>query len=227
MDRESVVSMIKIGDVLFLEPRHSLSAEKYKCKILEKGDNSVYIDYPTNMNTNRTVFLIDGTQLKGTFISGDGSVFLFECEVLRKVKGNIPMIILSYPGVEHLVKIQRRQFVRIETGVDVAVHPIKGEFAPFVTVTDDISAGGAAIINDKKRPLSQNMIIESWFVLPMQNGETYYLKLRSKIVRIVAVNEWKSLISLQFIDISPTDRQVLLRFCFDRQLAYKKKGVEV
>ncbi|WNS74051.1 flagellar brake domain-containing protein [Bacillus sp. DTU_2020_1000418_1_SI_GHA_SEK_038] len=227
MDRESVVSMIKIGDVLFLEPRHSTNVEKYKCRILEKKDNTVYIDYPMNMETNRTVFLIDGTQLKGTFISGDGSVYLFECEVLRRVKGDIPMIILSYPGAEHLVKIQRRQFVRIETGVDVAVRPIDGEFAPFVTVTDDISAGGAAIINDKKRTLSPNMMIQSWFVLPMQNGDIHYLKLKSKIVRIVAVNEWKSLISLQFIDISQSDRQVLLRFCFDRQLAYKKKGIEM
>ncbi|MBY0122569.1 flagellar brake protein [Bacillus sp. S/N-304-OC-R1] len=219
--------MIKIGDVLFLEPRHSENVEKYKCRVVETADNCIYIDYPINMKTERTVFLIDGTQLKGTFVTGDGTVFLFECEVLRRSMANIPMIILSYPGADQLVKIQRRQFVRIETAVDVAVHPTGGEFEPFVTVTDDISAGGAAIINDKSRPLTQNIVLQTWFVLPMQNGEAYYLKLNSKIVRIVELNEWKSLISLQFIDISAADRQLLLRFCFDRQLAYKKRGIEV
>lgn len=227
MDRESVVSMIKIGDVLFLEPRHSNNVEKYKCRVVEKEENCIYIDYPINMKTERTVFLIDGTQLKGNFVTGDGSVYLFECEVLRRKMSNIPMIILSYPGADQLVKIQRRQFVRIETPVDVAVHPSGGEFEPFVTVTDDISAGGAAIIIDKVRPLVPNMTIQTWFVLPLQNGEIHYLKLNSKIVRIVEVNKWKSLISLQFIDITSADRQILLRFCFDRQLAYKKKGLEI
>ncbi|KAB2338962.1 pilus assembly protein PilZ [Cytobacillus depressus] len=219
--------MLKIGDVLFLEPSYSNKIEKYKCKVVEMGNKYIYIDYPINLNTDRTVFLIDGTLLKGTFVTGDGTVYLFECEVLRKVKANIPMIIISYPGDEQLDKIQRRQFVRVETAVDVAVRPINGEFVPFVTVTDDISAGGAALISDKSKRLAQNIIIHNWFVLPMQNGETHYLKLKGKVVRIVELNKTKSIISIQFIDITPLERQLLLRFCFDRQLAYKKKGIEV
>ncbi|MBS4191055.1 flagellar brake domain-containing protein [Bacillus sp. FJAT-49705] len=220
--------MVKIGDVLVLEPRYSDKIEKYKCKIVEKKDNSLYIDYPINMETGRTIFLMDGAQFKASFVTADGSVFLFECEVLRRIKLNIPMIIISYPGADQLVRIQRRQFVRVETAVDVAVYASEeGEFPPFVTVTDDISAGGAAIISDNKRNLSPNMMIDNWFVLPMQNGEVHYLKLKSKIIRILEVNESKSIISIQFIDISPLDRQILLRFCFDRQLAHRKKGLEV
>ncbi|QED48452.1 flagellar brake protein [Cytobacillus dafuensis] len=220
--------MVKIGDVLVLEPRFSDKIEKYKCKIVEKKDNNLYIDYPINMETGRTVFLMDGAQFKASFVSEDGSVFLFECEVLRRIKLNIPMIIISYPGPDELVRIQRREFVRVETAVDVAVHALeKGEFTPFVTVTEDISAGGAAIISDNKRNFSPNMMTDNWFVLPMQNGEVHYLKLKSKIIRILEINESKSIISIQFIDISSIDRQILLRFCFDRQLAYRKKGLEI
>ncbi|MBU8879117.1 flagellar brake domain-containing protein [Bacillus sp. FJAT-29790] len=218
--------MINIGDVLILEP-YSDKVEKYKCKLTEKEGSKLYIDYPINLDTGRTVFLIDGTQLKGTFVAGDGSVYLFECEVLSKVKAKIPMIILSYPGFEGLIKIQRRQFVRIETAVDVAVQSNHDEFPPFVTITDDISAGGAAIICKKQTPLKSNMVINSWFVLPKQNGETYYLKLKSKVVRVAEMNESQSIVSVQFIDMTPNDRQLLLRFCFDRQLALKKKGLEI
>ena len=40
------------------------------------------------------------------------------------------------------MKIQRSQFVRIETAVDVAIHPMNREFEPFTAMTEDISAGG-------------------------------------------------------------------------------------
>ncbi|MBP2240700.1 c-di-GMP-binding flagellar brake protein YcgR [Cytobacillus eiseniae] len=218
--------MINIGDILILEPSDSEKDEKYKCKIVEKTNNKIYIDYPKNMETNRTVFLLDGTQLKGNFVTEDDTVYLFECEVLSRVKHNIPMIVLSYPGEEHLMRIQRRQYVRVETPVDVAVHSMNAEFPPMITITDDISAGGAAIISPKNCPLKPSMEINNWFVLPMQNGETHYLKLKSKVVRLLEKKDANPIISVQFVDISPKDRQLLLRFCFDRQLAYRKKGLD-
>lgn len=219
--------MIKIGDVLILELKYSEKTEKYKCKLVERDGMNLYIDYPINQETKKTAFLMDGTQFKATFVTSDGSVYLFEGEVLGRIKLKIPMMMISYPGDEHLVKIQRRQFVRIETPVDVAVHPQKEEFVPFVCVTEDISAGGAAIISSKSCSLEANMQIDTFFVLPMQNGELHYLKLKSRVIRISEMNDENSIISVQFMDVSPLDRQLLLRFCFDRQLAMKKKGLEI
>ncbi|MEK3853329.1 flagellar brake protein [Cytobacillus sp. FSL H8-0458] len=218
--------MINIGEALMLELTYSEKPENYKCKLAEREGNNLYIDYPINQETNKTAFLVDGTQLKATFLADDGTVYLFESEVLGRVKQKIPMMILSYPGDEHLVKIQRRQFVRVETPVDVAIHAENNEFTPFVSVTDDISAGGAAIIAKMDNSLKANMQILTYFVLAMQNGANYYLKLKSKIIRVSESRNGISLISVQFIDTTPQDRQLLLRFCFDRQLAMKKKGLE-
>ncbi|WP_026584974.1 flagellar brake protein [Bacillus sp. J33] len=219
--------MVNIGDVLLLELKYSNKSEKYKCRLVERKDNNLYIDYPINLETKKTVFLLEGTQVKATFLGDDGSVYLFESEVLGRVNLKIPMMIISYPGSENLMKVQRRQYVRIETAVDVAVHPENEEFAPFVSVTDDISAGGAAIIGGVVCPLRENMRISAYFVLPMQNGEIYYLKFKSRVIRISEINDGRSLISIQFMDVCPQDRQQLLRFCFDRQLAMKKKGLEI
>ena len=220
--------MINIGDVLILEPNDSEGHDKYQCKLVEKIGDKLYIDYPKNIETNRTVFLMEGTQLKANFITKDGIVYLFESEVLKKVKTNIPMVVLSYPGEEHLIKIQRRQFVRVETAVDVAVHSSNNqEFPPFVTITEDISAGGAAIIVDKQTKVQPNMIIDLWFSLPLQNGEIHYLQLKGKAIRILDDHDHRSIISVQFIGISALERQLLLRFSFDRQLALRKKGLEV
>lgn len=222
---ERVSQMIKVGDILTLETGKGETHEKYRCKVVEKQPNVIYIDYPINVKTERTVFLLDGTQLKATFVADDSTAYFFDCEILRRVKANIPMIALSYPGKENLLKIQRRRFVRIETSVDMAIHPMNGEFAPFITVTEDISAGGAAIVSDNKK-LVPDTDVRTWLVLPMQNGETHYLTLTGKIIRSVDRQGLKPLLSIEFAEITPADRQLLLRFCFERQLALRKKGLE-
>lgn len=216
---------MNIGDQLTLELKYSDRFERYKCKLVERMDQKLYIDYPINIETKRTAFFIDGTQLKCSFISRDGSVYLFESEVMGRVKQNIPMIVLSYPGDEQLIKIQRRQYVRIETAVDVAVHPTNFEFEPFVTVTDDISAGGAAIITPVKLKLEPNQLISTWIVLPLQIGEYHYFKFQAKVVRVISMDEMRNKVSLQFVGLTPHERQVLLRFCFDRQVIMRKKGL--
>lgn len=201
--------------------------EKYKCRLVEKKGQHLYIDYPINIDTNRTAFLLDGTQLKCSFVDKDGVAYIFESEVLGRVKQKIPMLILNYPGDGRLIKIQRRQFVRVETSVDVAIHPNDLKLEPFVTVTDDISAGGAAIIASNKFNLVSGQEVDSWFVLPMQNGEYHYLKFLSKVVRSVSLDSNRNRISLQFLELPPNERQILLRFCFDQQLMMRKKGLEI
>ncbi|WP_141433355.1 flagellar brake protein [Bacillus sp. 03113] len=218
--------MLNIGDQIILESTYAEKLEFYKCKVVEKKADNFYVDYPIHMDTNRTVYLVDGTQLKVTFVTKDGNVFLFESEVVGRIKQDIPMIMLNYPGKDQLLKIQRRQFVRIETSVDVAVHAIDDEFDPFTTTTFDISAGGAALVIPKALPFKRGMFISTWFILPMQNGDYHYITIKSKVVRMVDLhNEYKK-ISVQFVETSPKERQLLLRFTFDRQLAMKKKGIE-
>ncbi|MDZ5471182.1 flagellar brake domain-containing protein (plasmid) [Bacillus sp. 31A1R] len=217
--------MLKIGDNIILEIKYSDKFEKLKCKLVERKGNHLYIDYPINTQTNKTAFLLDGTQLKGSFVTQEGTVYLFETEVLGRLKQNIPMLILSYPGDEHLIKIQRRQYVRVETAIDIAVHSTDQEFPAFTTVTDDISAGGVAFITNNHSKLKAGMKINTWLVLPLQNGEYHYLKFESSIIRIIPLDAERNKVSVQFTDINPTDRQLLLRFCFDRQLLLKKKGL--
>ncbi|MDP4083899.1 MAG: flagellar brake domain-containing protein [Bacillota bacterium] len=218
--------MIQIGDIITLELKNSKQLEKYKCRLVDRKANEFYIDYPLSLDTNRTVFLLDGTQLKATFVGNDGtSVYVFDGEIKGRIKNNIPMLILSYPGDDKLVKIQRRQFVRIETAIDIALHPFDNEFVPFTAITDDVSAGGVSFLVTKEIGFIQGMNVQIWLVLVVQNGEYNYMKLKGKIARIIEFNETRNKVSLQFIESSPQERQLLLRFCFDRQLENRKKGI--
>lgn len=218
--------MIHIGDILTLELKSSDDDEKFKCRLVDRIDDQLYIDYPISYKTNRAAFLLDGTEIRATFVGHDGaSIFLFETQIIGRIKKNIPMLIISYPGDESVIKVQRRQYVRIETAVDITIHPIEFEFTPIITITDDISAGGTAVLVPSETMLKEGTTVQAWFVLIMQNGEYHYIKISGRIVRIIPYNETRNKVSIQFVDVSNQERRLLLRFCFEKQLENKKKGL--
>ncbi|WP_456274210.1 flagellar brake protein [Bacillus sp. AK031] len=213
--------MLKIGMILTLEPVQTDKAEKYRCKVVEFKDSKLYIDYPVHTETERTVFLIDGTQLKVSFVHNDTTVYSFETEVTGRKKSNIPMISLHYPGEEELVKIQRRQFVRVDTSVDAAI--VTSE-AAYPTITLDLSAGGCAVKVQKNQNYEAGMEVEIILVLPMQTGEYHYLTVPGKVVRVWEKGASK-VASLEFTELKDLQQQNILRFCFEKQLALRNKGL--
>lgn len=57
----------------------------------------------------------------------------------------------------------------------------------------------------------------------MRSEDNVYIQQPCKVVRITN-NETNEYASLEFKEMSETDRQYLVRFCFERQLALRKKG---
>jgi c-di-GMP-binding flagellar brake protein YcgR len=217
--------VLDIGDVINLETKDG-NVERLKCKLVDKKANQLYIDYPINESTGRTAYLMIGTELIASFINKDQHAFRFQTEVTGRVKENIPMISITYPGDDQLIRVQRREFVRIDTSLDVAIHPINNEFKPITAITTDISAGGAAIIVPKYTKLRQDQEIFVWFSLPFQNESIEYIKLNAKIIRFIpAENELFLKAPLQFLNIDEETRQTLIRFCFNQQILLRKKGL--
>jgi c-di-GMP-binding flagellar brake protein YcgR len=219
--------MITVGSKLILEPKNSSDREKYTCKLVETSKEKLFIYYPVNIKTGKMVYLLDGTQLKVTFVTKDQTVYIFETEVQGRVKQeDIPLVILSFPGWENIIKIQRRQFVRVETAVDIAIHPLNGEFTPFVAVTNDISAGGAAVVLPSDTQIELGLIFNCWVVLPMQSGDYQYMFFKARVIRVIgAKNGKRNIMSFEFLDITSIERQLLIRFSFERELIIKRKGL--
>ncbi|QHE52536.1 flagellar brake protein [Pontibacillus sp. HMF3514] len=220
--------MLKIGMPITIELKHSdqEEAEVFRCKLVEYHDDVLYIDYPVNQTTGKTGFFFEGTQFKASFVGKDESVYVFETEVRGRKKLNIPVLALHFPGKEQILRIQRRQYVRVETAVDVSVHPPTGSGPTFTSTTVDISGGGAAVISSPNVELEQEDRIEVWFVIPLASGETQYIQTLSRVVRVWKGNaKEKDKISLEFEEIDENDRQLIIRFCFERQLANRRRGV--
>ncbi|BBW95801.1 flagellar brake domain-containing protein [Geobacillus sp. FSL W8-0032] len=215
---------IKIGDSIRLEPLDG-SARQYQSKVLDIGDGAVHIGYPVDQTNGKTVYLLNGMQFKASVVGQDGGLYLFDTEVKGKVRVPLPMIVLSYPGEEALLRVQRRRYVRVKTNVDAAVHPLNGEFAPFATMTMDLSAGGAAlVVPPAVAPLLHpGMPVELWLVLPMRSGEYHYVQTKAAVVRTVTNGQHTAKTSVEFTELDPQDRLRLIRYSFERQLEERKK----
>lgn len=214
---------LKIGTLLTLEPTYTEQVEKLQCKVVEKKDNILYIDYPINLATKKTVFLIDGSQFRATYRTETDETFAFNTEVLGRIYQNIPMVMLHLPPKDDFIKIQRREFVRVATPADVAVS-FNNEYYQFVT--EDISAGGLALKSSSLFPFKEDDIVELTIVLPHSNGDIKYVVTKAKVIRNFERDD-HHISSMKFIETDELDQQLIVRFCFERQLLLRKKEVEI
>ncbi|MBE3568593.1 MAG: PilZ domain-containing protein [Bacillales bacterium] len=218
--------MLEIGTILTLKTineKEPENEELYKCRVVDKGPEVLYVDYPVHIKTNKSRFFMNGTAFNATFVTEKNSVYTFQTKVVGKEKREIPTMIIQDPGEEKYIRIQRRRFVRVETAVDVSVSR-EGSEEAFTTITKDISAGGAAIKIPKNLELKQKEQLNMLVVLPIKSGEFHYLKLKGEIVRVSDEGP-NSTAYIQFAEMTPSERQLLLRFCYERQLLLRKKGL--
>lgn len=210
---------LEVGTSITIETDFTNESQRFKSKVLDIESDHIMIDYPIDIETGRTAYIIDGTQVVVTFIDKQKMSFAFQSEVLGRVKRNIPMLQLTYSGDDHLLKIQRREFVRVETAVDVAVEK-NGVY--YQLTTEDISAGGLALLTAKKVELEENETINLMIVLPFSNNDIKYVRTKARVVRSWE-KDGRYVSSLMFEEMSSKDCQHIIRFCFERQLVIKNE----
>lgn len=206
--------LLIVGTIIVIEKDFTEDGEKYKSRVIDSDENTIMIDYPTHIETGKTAYFMDGTQLFISFTDKLKISYAFKTEVTGRENKNIPMLKLTYPGDEQLIKIQRREYVRVETSIDVAV--VKDD-NKVQLVGEDISAGGIALNLRSNTLYEENDSVSLYIVLPFINREPVYIQTEGEIVRIWE-NNGKTIASIKFVGISSENRQHIVRFCFERQL---------
>lgn len=216
--------ILKIGMPLSLEVHKDDDVEGFRCKIVDFNEKYLYIDYPINNQTGRTGFFMEGTEFKASFVGKDQSVYWFETEVVARKKMNIPVIALTFPGIDQLIRVQRRRYVRVDSSVDVA---ITGEDMSFTAVTHDISGGGLAFAKPLHANINERQHVELTFVLPMNSGEYFYVETEGMVVRVIEENRNQpSKVSIEFDQLLQSHQQKIIQFCFEQQMHMRKKGLK-
>ena len=202
-----------IGTIISIDKDFSKDSEKYKSKIIDVGLDHVMIDYPTHIENGKTAFFHDGTQLLISFTDKQKNSYLFKTEVSgRRIEG-VPMLKLSYPGDDQLIPIQRREFVRTDVTLDVAVLK-DGKNTKLVS--ENISAGGIGL-NLSGTAYNEKDSLSLLIVLPFKNKEMKYIRTEAEIIRI-SVTSNRKVASVKFNEISLSDRQRIIRYCFEQEL---------
>ncbi|MCM3743003.1 flagellar brake domain-containing protein [Sporosarcina luteola] len=204
---------LSIGMNVMIDKDFTETGDRYKSKVVDFSDEFVLIDYPAHISTGKTAFFMDGTQLLISFVENKMS-YAFRTEVTGRVNRGIPMLKLTYPGDDQLIKIQRREFVRVETPIDVAV-AIDGIFQQFVA--EDISAGGIALHIGQENPFEGTDFVSLIIALPYVNDDIKYIRTDARVVRVWEKDNSR-IASLEFLKINTMERQNIIRFCFERQL---------
>lgn len=212
---------IKMGTVLTLEKIDADVSEKYSCRVVDFEEGALLIDYPIHTVTKRTSFLTTGETLRVSFVDDSKVAHAFQTKVVGRKKSNIPMLLLTMPEDDAVQKIQRREYVRVETPIDVSLR-FENNFYQFVTA--DVSAGGISIFLNRSLALKPGDEVELTLVFPFQKEDepTQYVHTVGQIIRLIE-RDGQVIVPIQFHDVDELERKIITRFCFERQLMQRQK----
>ncbi|MTT31257.1 pilus assembly protein PilZ [Terrilactibacillus sp. BCM23-1] len=216
--------MFKIGENLILEYREKANEiKKFRCRITQiELDKGLYIDYPVNIKTRKTELIPIRTQILA-YYNNNQKVVRFPTFIIERKKSKVPLLMLQYPSREDIKVIQRRNYVRVQVSVDVAIHFKQQDKEPFTTLSSDIGGGGILINLPANQELIEEEMVNVWVSLPMQSGQFQYIQLTGRVVRLF--NDKKTgtdKASIEFKETTEKQREPIIRFCFEQQLQERR-----
>ncbi|MDF2964318.1 MAG: glycosyl transferase, partial [Paenibacillus sp.] len=93
----------------------------------------------------------------------------------------------------------------------------------FIAMTDDVGGGGISFICDGYIPLASQQIVSCWLLAHYRNGQIEHIPFKGELVRIKPLETGKQQVMMRFAEISDRDRQKIIRYCFERQLDFRKR----
>lgn len=220
----------KIGDTLYLvqEANNTNNQLIYKARIADLNEDVISIEMPLSEETGRIGFFTEGREIGCWLYTINGSKYSFVCLALGRKKERIPLMKISHPLPNTVQKEQRREFLRVPCYEEGAFYPLQpGEFNPFVAKIVDLSGGGLAFISMEKPTISPGTEVKWWLSLVLKSGPILHPSGTAKLIRILDPAE-KGLpykCPIEFTNLAEFERQKIIRFCFERQLDIKKKGL--
>lgn len=212
----------KIGQVLYINVVSMDEDEEkqlYKSRIADLDDQTICMEVPIHDKTGRLKRLYVGDSLSAHFVTDGGVKNYFNTEVLGFTEETIRLVVIRRPESEAITRVQRRNFLRVPAELEVAV---KADSLQFVGLTEDLSGGGFAFLCESHYPLHQHQSLSCWLLMHFRNNQIEHVPFKAEIVRIKPLPDENQLVMLKFTEISEVEQQKIVRYCFERQLDFRK-----
>lgn len=214
----------KINEYLYIQVASSDAAEaevEYRSRIAETEDDAFLIEIPMQENNGRLKKLFIGDELSVYFLTEGGIKNYFNTHVIGFKEDVIRMIRVRKPEKDAIFKIQRRSFLRVSAELELAVKDSLG--GRFLVLTEDIGGGGTSFLSDAKVNMKMGDKLSCWVLLTYRNGNIEHANFEGEIVRVKLLENGRNLVMLKFAEISDSERQKIIRYCFERQFDFRNR----
>ncbi|MDF2882587.1 MAG: flagellar protein [Clostridiaceae bacterium] len=149
----------------------------------------------------------------------EGDAYKFKTSVTGRKIDKIYVILLKYPS--SFTKIQRRNYVRMETLIDISCTLAEGtnkiEF--FDALVIDISGGGLRLVTSRPLKMGNNLIMN----IPLKDDN---LVLKGKVVRHELNVDKKHVCGIAFQDMLNENIERIIRYIFELMREQRKKSID-
>ena len=203
--------------------KYTNSKQSYTLKTVDVKDQHLIIQSPMQLLPNGKP-LRSGTKVEISYVRA-GTMYLFETEVIKAFEEQEPLLLLRTPFPEQIQKIQRRQYLRVPTNLVMTLSLNDGKEqleAPLI----DLSGGGFLLALTLREVEKLSLSVDG--KLPIEErGRKHYIPFKARVVNVKYNQEKKRYeVAFQFTEIKESDREVIIRYCFARQLELHRKGVK-
>lgn len=195
------------------------SRQEFKSRISDIHEHYITMEVPISDKTGRLKRLYVGDELSAYFLTEGGVKNFFNTSVLGFKEDVIRLVIIKKPDPESITKVQRRNFLRVPAELEVAMKLT--EQVQFLGITDDVGGGGISVLCDGSVPVKSNDTLHCWLLIPFKSGKVDHVPFKGEVVRVKPM-ESRQQVMLRFSDIADRDRQKVIRYCFERQLEFRK-----
>jgi c-di-GMP-binding flagellar brake protein YcgR len=221
---EVPVLLPKVNQLLYMQVNsidEEEAKEELKARIADVLDEHILMEIPIRTKTGKLKRLYAGDEISAYYMTDGGVKNYFVTSVLGFREDVLKLVVIKKPELEAITKVQRRNFLRVPAELEIALKI--SEHIQFIGMTDDVGGGGISFLCDKNVPIQVNNMASCWLLVPFKNGKVDHVPFKAELVRIKPTDNDLVIVMLRFIDISDRDRQKIIRYCFERQLDFRKK----
>ncbi len=215
----------KINSTLYIQVAsldESESSQEHKARIADLNSEIITTEIPINVETGKFKRLYTGDQLSAYHLTQDGVKHYFNSEVVgfREEQG-IRLVLIKAPEPDQITKVQRRGYLRVPADLEIAIK--LQDKLQLTAITEDVGGGGVSFYCDAHVPVKAKDLIDCWLLVHYKNGAIDHVPFTAQVVRIKELENGRQHVMCSYVKIASYERQKIIRYCFERQIDFRKK----
>lgn len=211
-------SGLRVNQLVEIELDSYLYKGVFPSRIEEITSEVIYLGIPIRFGVLVPVQV--GDKITVNYIH-DQEAYCFKTRVLGRKREPLPVLVAELP--REIIKIQRRNHVRLEISLPVYLRALEEKSTISAGRTIDISGGGILLVTSAEWPRAQDLI---WLRIELPRREPVICKarvVRTNRRQVRGVNRYY--IACQFEDIREGQRDLIVGFIFARQRELIRRGL--